>query len=238
VRPILYLQNDPQDGPGLLATVLGELGGTLEVIHAWKGERVPAGPEAWAAIAIGGGGMSAYELDHYPFLFDEMGLIRAAHREGIPLLGFCLGAQLVAGAFGGEVFANRKMEIGFYPVRLDPKAAADPLWQGQPVVFEPVHWHGDTFSLPPDAELLASSAITPHQLFRLEDRHYGLQFHLEIDAPVLTDMVTTDRAWLAEAGVDPDGFLRSAAAALPAVEPIGRAVFTRWFEMVRRCGER
>lgn len=234
MKPILYLQNDEQDGPGLLGTVLRELGASLEVVHVWSGEEVPVQPNGWSAIALGGGGMSVYEAEEHLFLKDEEALIRSARYQQIPLFGLCLGAQLMASACGGRVFANGAKEVGFYPVKLTPEAAGDPLWQGQPGEFEPVHWHGDTFTLPPGATLLASSEITPNQMFRLEDRHYGLQFHLEIDRPVLTEMIETDREALPGVGVDPEAFLRRSTSALPAVEPIGRAVFTRWLEMVAR----
>ncbi|MES2568440.1 MAG: type 1 glutamine amidotransferase, partial [Verrucomicrobiota bacterium] len=102
--------------------------------------------------------MSAYETDRYPFLRHEMALIQSARLQNKPVLGICLGAQLMAAAFGGLVFPHTTKEIGLFEVRFTRDAEADPLWEGLTVPFAPVHWHGDTFSLPPGAALLASSA--------------------------------------------------------------------------------
>ena len=131
----------------------------------------------------------------------------------------------MAGALGGKVFPNRAKEIGFHDVRFMPAAENDSIWAGCTATFQPVQWHGDTFSLPPGAVLLASSDLTENQLFRLDDASYGLQFHLEIDEPVLTEMVETDDGWLPQNGVDPQQFLREARLAIPKVEPVARAVF-------------
>lgn len=225
---ILYIQNDEYDHAGLFGRVLEENGVPLDVVHAWKGEPVPTVPNGWAGIVLGGGGMSAYETDKHPFLVDEIRLLHAAREKGTPVLGMCLGAQLMAAALGGKVFPNSRKEIGFYDVRFTPAAEADPLWQGDTATFQPVHWHGDTFSLPPGAVLLASSDITPNQLFRMDENLYAFQFHLEIDEPVLSEMIETDSSWLQQNGIDPTAFLGEGKSALPKVEPIGRRVFTKW----------
>jgi GMP synthase (glutamine-hydrolysing) len=231
MKRVLFLQNGEQDHPGLFAKVLREQGVALDIVQAGCGEKTPADLERWAGIAIGGGGMSAYETDRYPFLGDEETLIRSARAAGKPLLGMCLGAQLMAGALGGKVFPNTAQEIGFYDVRFTPAAESDLLWQGHGT-FQPVQWHGDTFSLPPGAVRLASSDLTENQLFRLDDASYGLQFHLEIDEPVLTEMVATDDGWLPQNGVDPEQFLRAARIAIPRVEPMARTVFGRWLKLL------
>jgi GMP synthase (glutamine-hydrolysing) len=231
MKRVLFIQNGEQDRPGLFAQVLREHGVALDIVEAGCGERTPTDLDAWAGIAIGGGGMSAYEGDRYPFLRDEVTLIRSARAAGKPLLGMCLGAQLMADALGGKVFPNKAKEIGFYDVRFTPAAEGDFLWQGH-TTFQPVQWHGDTFSLPPGAVLLASSDLTENQLFRLDDISYGLQFHLEIDEPVLTEMVETDDGWLPQNGVDPQQFLREARIAIPKVEPMARSVFGRWLKLL------
>lgn len=230
---VLFIQNGEYDPPGLFATVLRERGVMLDVVPAWRGEPVPSATNGWDGIAVGGGSMSAYETDQFPFLSAEEALIIAARAHGIPVFGMCLGAQLMAAALGGNVYPNTAMEIGFHEVRLTPAAERDPLWKQQATAFHPVHWHGDTFSLPPGATLLASSHLTANQLFRVDETLYGVQFHLEIDGPVLAAMVQSDDdGWLPKNGVDPGGFLREASVALPQVEPLARAVFTRWTELL------
>jgi GMP synthase (glutamine-hydrolysing) len=231
MKRVLFIQNGEQDRPGLFARVLHDHGVALDIVLAGCGESTPTDLDRWAGITVGGGGMSAYETERYPFLRDEEILIRSARAARKPLLGMCLGAQLMAGALGGKVFPNRAMEIGFYDVRFTPAAEDDPLWRGQST-FQPVQWHGDTFSLPPGGVLLASSDLTENQLFRLDDTSYGLQFHLEIDEPVLTEMVETDDGWLPQNGVDPRQFLREARLAIPKVEPMARSVFGRWLELL------
>jgi GMP synthase (glutamine-hydrolysing) len=231
MKRVLFIQNGEQDRPGLFAKVLRDHGVALDIVEAGCGEKTPTDLDRWAGIAVGGGGMSAYETERYPFLRDEETLIRSARAAGKPLLGMCLGAQLMAGALGGKVFPNQAKEIGFYDVRFTPAAADDFLWQGH-TTFRPVQWHGDTFSLPPGAVRLASSDLTENQLFRLDDTSYGFQFHLEIDEPVLTEMVETDDGWLPQNGVDPQQFLREARVAIPKVEPIARSVFGRWLKLL------
>ena len=225
---VLFIQNGETEGPGLLATALSAAGTNLVTIHAWRGDRVPDAPDGFAGVAIGGGTMSAYQTDEYPALQQQIALTRAARAAGIPMLGLCLGAQLMAAAFDGKVFANTEREIGLHEVRFTPAADHDPLWHGHTTPFHPVHWHRDTFTLPPGAELLASSALTPHQLFRLDHASYGLQFHLEIDLPSLREMIAGDEIPLRRYGLDPAAFLRDGERKLPAIEPIAHTVFTRW----------
>ncbi len=225
---VLFIQNGEEDGPGLFARVLQSSGVGLEVLHAWRGEAIPADIEGYSGLAIGGGAIGAYQVQEYPFLESEMQLIRSARITGTPVLGLCLGAQLIAGALGGQVHPHHTKEIGFFEVRLSPAAGSDPLWAGLDTTFRPVHWHSDTFTLPPDAVLLGSSSLTPNQLFRCGDNLYGLQFHLEFDLPVLSAMIESDAESLREAGVDPTDFLRAANERLAAVEPIAEAVFARW----------
>lgn len=226
---VLFIQNGEFEGPGLFAPALAARGVELETIHPWRGETVPASADGFSGVSIGGGAMSAFQTEEFPYLADEMRLIKAAK---VPLLGMCLGAQLMAMAFGGDVFANREREIGIYEVRFTPAAEHDPLWRGLTAPLFPVHWHGDTFSLPPGAELLASSDLTTNQLFRFDDSQYGFQFHLEIDRTMLGEMVALDETPLRAYGVDPAQFLADAARHLPTVESTARTVFDRWVTLL------
>ncbi|MDB6174502.1 MAG: synthase-Glutamine amidotransferase domain [Chthoniobacteraceae bacterium] len=207
---------------------MGECGVELETVHLWRGENLPSTLDRFDGLAVGGGEMSAYETERYPFLKEELTLIQAARSADKPILGICLGAQLMAAAFGGAVFPNKGKEIGLFDLSFTSAANDDPLWKGFTTAFAPVHWHGDTFSLPPGAELLASSTLTPNQLFHVDHRHYGLQFHLEIDRVSLREMIAADAEPLRASGVDPEAFLRAGESLLPSVEPIGRAIFARW----------
>ena len=145
-----------------------------------------------------------------------------------PILGICLGAQLIARAMGAAVYSNRANEIGWYDLRFTDAAAGDPLFQGLSVetVF---HWHGETFDLPPGAELLASSDLCRNQAFRLGDRVYGLQFHLEVTPEMIADWCTQD---------DNCGDLRELQSVIDPcynscrLEELSSQVFGRWSELV------
>ena len=232
MQRVLFVQNGDTDVPGLFEEVLKTSGVELDVVHAWSGEPVPTDVCRWSGISIGGGAMSAYEGEEFPFLPKEEQLIRKAQDAGLPVLGFCLGAQLMSRAFGGKVYANGEKEIGFFDVRFTPEAANDPLWRGHAETFQPVHWHADTFTLPAGAVHLGESTLTPNQIFRYGARSYGFQFHLEIDEKVLIEMIGPDGGGLPRYGVDPEEFLREGRIAFPKVRPLAEAIFGRWTELL------
>jgi GMP synthase (glutamine-hydrolysing) len=159
--------------------------------------------------------------DPLPHLKDEIRLIARCVSLGRPVLGICLGSQLLAAALGGKVSRAPSKEIGFYRVR----AAADFFGAADFVAF---HWHGDVFSLPEGAAPLASSTLTPLQAFRFGERAWGIQFHLEMNEPVLRTMLQSGAAELAENGVDPDLLLAQSRRELPRLQQIAAHVFSRW----------
>lgn len=129
-----------------------------------------------------GGPMGVYEEEQYPWLTTEKKLIREAIAAGKPVLGICLGAQLIAAALGAKVYPNKEKEIGWYPVQFHPDLAPSPT-----TVF---HWHGDTFDLPENAEHLAETPVCKNQAYRVGDRVYGLQFHFEITLAAMENMLS------------------------------------------------
>jgi GMP synthase-like glutamine amidotransferase len=133
-------------------------------------------PQAGDGICIMGGPMNVYEEDRHPWLKDESAWIRSFLGTDIPMLGVCLGAQLLADALGSKVYANRVKEIGWMPVRWSEQARS--LFPGLETSLQVLHWHGDTFDLPGGGLLLASSAHCLNQAFLYENA-LGLQFHLE-----------------------------------------------------------
>ncbi len=132
--------------------------------------------------------------DDHPYIQREIQYIRDARERGQPVLGVCLGAQLIAKALGARVHANTVKEIGWAPVTFMPAAANDPLFAGLPEAETIFHWHSETFALPPGAELLASSDACRNQAFRVGNRIYGVQFHLEVTPSMIAEWCREDEA--------------------------------------------
>jgi len=228
LKNILYIQHGEADKPGVLAETLHRLDVGLDVARPYLGEALPDDLSCYAGLALGGGGQSAYEIEKYPYLTRECELIREAAHDEKPVLGLCLGAQLMASALGAPVRPNTHREIGFFPVTLDPIARYDPLWCDLPMDFLTTHWHGDIFDLPPAGMRLGSSALTQNQLFRYGRGLYGLQFHLEMTPEIFEELVAESHDELYQSGAEPAHLCAQARTILPALRETAETVFGRW----------
>ncbi len=168
---------------------LGSLGDTLrrrgfEISYVEAGVDDLSGRDAAAddLVVVLGGPIGAYETENYPFLVPEIAFIERRLKAARPVIGICLGAQLMARALGARVYAGPAKEIGWSPLSLTAAGAASPLRHLAPEQTEVLHWHGDTFDLPPGAELLASTASYRHQAFAIGRHALALQFHAEVTA--------------------------------------------------------
>ena len=166
------------EGPGTLQTILEPLGFQLKVLKPFKGDPIPG--DLGAGLIVLGGPMGVYEQDQYPWMAGELSAIRKALDQSLPLLGICLGSQMLAYAAGAQVFRGALPEVGWRPITLTAEAKQDPLLQGLHDSFDVFHWHGDTFTLPKNAKLLAGSDWFPHQIFKVGQKAYGFQCHLEV----------------------------------------------------------
>ncbi len=176
--------------------------------------------------------MGVYEQERYPFLRAEMRLLEEALRRDKPVLGVCLGSQLLAAVLGAHVGPGPGLEVGWHPVTLAEAAAEDRLFAGFPPSLVAFHWHGDVFELPDGATWLARSARTPYQAFRFGSRAYGILFHLEVDGAMVQAMVRRFPEDLERAGVDPESVISGAKTYLPALRACGALVFGRWAELL------
>lgn len=167
-------QHVPFEGPGAIEDLLRRKGVPLSRTRFFAGERVPAADQIDFLIVLGGP-MSIHDLAEHPWLENEVRILRAFLASGRPVLGICLGAQLIAHALGAEVTRNPQPEIGWFPVHAT--AAAEKL--GFPPEFTAFHWHGETFALPAGATSLGRSAACDRQGFCVGDNVVGLQFHIE-----------------------------------------------------------
>ena len=219
---VQVFRHSPSDGLGLIQDALDAHGVVCEYADLYRRPESDVSIQKPDALIVMGGSMSAN--DDVWFIRHEIDCVQSALRLGKPVLGVCLGAQLIAKAVGERVFPNASKEIGWAPVQFTESAEDDPLFHG--FRYEHIfHWHGETFDLPQGAHLLASSAACRYQAFRLGDRVYGLQFHLEVTPEMIQQWCREDEACgvAREVSVPVDPYAHSARSM-----EIARTVFARW----------
>ncbi len=182
---ILIVENDPEVPPGVLESLLVEADRKPRIVRPHGGD--PAGSLAGVdGLVVLGGTMSTRDTRPFPFLRDVKRLMASALQAQIPLLGICLGGQLLAEVSGGEVTQSSHGEHGLHDIVLSAEGRSDPLFTGLPERFTVFQWHGDSFTPPRSAVLLAGSPACAHQAFRVGRTAYGLQFHPEVDPPIVS----------------------------------------------------
>lgn len=184
MKPIYVLRHLAWEGPGYLAACLERHGLAVELIPVDEGAAVPDTVEGASALVFMGGPMSVN--DPLPWIDQECALIREALARNMPVLGHCLGAQLIAKALGARVYPNPVREIGWFPVEQRPEGQDSPWLEGLPSRFEVLHWHGETFSLPPGATPLLKSNHCVNQAFSIGPA-LALQFHVEMTEAMVND---------------------------------------------------
>ncbi|RMH07502.1 MAG: GMP synthase [Aquificota bacterium] len=188
---------------GMLEKVLKDLGFSFEYLDTAQGQTLSQPLENYSLVVVLGGYMGAYEENLYPFLSYEYSIMEKALKLGIPLLGICLGAQMLAKLLGARVYKGEKgKEIGCLRVF---KSGEHPLFEGFPQELVVFQWHGDTFDLPAGAVSVYSSERYENQAFVYE-RAVGLQFHIEVDKSMAVEWANEYKEELLQEGIDPDGF--------------------------------
>ena len=218
---------------GLLADLLTERRYDVSYREAGVEELADLRLERDDLLIVLGGPIGAYEDDRYPFLADEVRLIERSVRCDVPVLGICLGAQLLARALGARVYRGSAKEIGFAPVTLTAEGRAGCLGllgrEPSPVL----HWHGDTFDLPAGAQHLAETDITPNQAFGLGARVLGLQFHLEADLSRFERWLIGHTGELAAGQINVGQLRADGRRHACALARIGRSVLASWLDGIR-----
>jgi GMP synthase (glutamine-hydrolysing) len=236
MEEVLVFQHDPFEDLGFFAEVLEKQGVDYRVLRLFNGE-MPA--EDWdhvRALIILGGPMNVDEEESYPFLRWEKRIIRAAIDEAVPMLGVCLGAQLIAATLGTAVFHGAVKEIGWSPISITPHGQVDSLLGYLPENATVFQWHGDGFDLPAGAILLASSVNYKTQAFRLGKTIYGLQFHLEVTPRMIERWIDERSKDLALAPyVLPDKIMADTQSYAPTLKYYGERFLTEFVRRVARA---
>ncbi len=189
-KPVLIIKHIDIEGPGTLGEFIEENGIPYQVINAYLEDSYIEEPGDYSAVITLGGPMGVYDdSEVYPFLGWEDAFLKRTIREDVPALGICLGAQLLARAAGARITKAPSKEIGWSSVSLTEDGRADPLFRELPPEITVFQWHGDTFEIPEGGKRLAASGVCPNQAFRVGSRAYGLQFHLEVTAPMVNQWI-------------------------------------------------
>ena len=192
---ILVIQHCPLTPAGLVGEAAIAAGAELTTIMPHHGDPLPDDPDRFDGLVICGGPMHAGDDAGYPAFPPMLRLIRRFHGGGRPVLGLCLGAQLIARAFGREIVKWRDLELGFPALKLTAEGRADRLLLGTPARPRPMQFHEDTFELPEGAKLLIGGDC-PNQGFRIGDTTYGFQFHMEVTLADAHAWLRDCREWI------------------------------------------
>lgn len=233
MKPIAIFRHAPIEGPGHFASFLDARNLPWQLVAIDAGAPLPGSPEAYAGLVFMGGPMSVN--DHLPWIPPALELIRRAVAADIPVLGHCLGGQLMASALGGQVSRNPLKEIGWGRVRVAQTPEARH-WFGDLVEFEAFHWHGETFSLPPGAARILSSDHCANQAFAL-GKHLGMQCHVEMTDAMIRDWCAVGADEIAASDSPavqaPAAMLALNAGNLPPLNRAAERLYARWAEGLR-----
>jgi GMP synthase-like glutamine amidotransferase len=228
---VVAFRHFPVEDLGLIEPVLKSRGIEFEYADLYRGHASVAAMDGTDGLIFMGGPMSVN--DDLPWIATELRFIQDAVAAGKPVLGICLGSQLIAKALGAKVYRNAVKEIGWFDVHLTDSASSDTLFGGLPRIETVFHWHGETFDLPHGAETLAYSNACRNQAFRFASNVYGLQYHLEVTPEMIDDWCRQDAncgdVRELETPLDPH---RNA----PRLRELSRIVFDRWCNLLARPG--
>ncbi|QBY53252.1 glutamine amidotransferase [Cupriavidus oxalaticus] len=214
---------------GVIGNALRARGHALRAFQAGVDDLRPIVDDPADLLLILGGPIGVYETDAYPWLEGEIALIRQRLAAGGKMIGVCLGAQLIARAAGARVYPGTR-EIGWAPIVPTPAGRDSVLGELVGANWEVLHWHGDTFDLPPGAELLASTAAVANQAYAIGNQVLALQFHPEVMPADIEAWLVGHTVELGKAGIDPRTIRARTAEVGAKVAAAGERMFARWLE--------
>ena len=231
----LVIRHVSHEGLGIMKRPI-ERDSVVEYIDIFRGASVPPRIAGYDGLVVLGGPMGVYEDDRYPFIKPELKLIEDALKKRIPLLGICLGSQLLAKAAGSRVYKGNAKEIGWHDVTLTEDADNDWLFLGFPDRFRAFHWHGDTFEVPQGALMLASSDLFPNQVIKVGPAAYGIQFHLEVTEQMIREWIAVNHGELAslKGQVDPRAVIEETPSRIESLNRLGSALASRFSRMIEK----
>ena len=230
---VCVLQHIYCETPGTISDCLQSAGIDMHFVRTFERNPIPSSLDTQAGLIVMGGPMSVYDHEQFPFLLEEQRLIEKALKDDKPVLGVCLGSQLLAATLGAEVKSGAQKEIGWYPVTLMESAATDALWKELPARFTAYHWHGDVFDLPQGAVSLAASELTPCQGFRYGANAYGFLFHMEVTEKIIKNMVAEFQDELEEQCITAGSIIQKTRDYLSELQTVGGKVFRRWAKSLK-----
>ncbi|AVR87239.1 glutamine amidotransferase [Thauera aromatica] len=228
MKTVLAIRHLHFEDLGTLAPLLEARGYGVRYIDATQDELGGLEVRSADLLVVLGGPIGAFDDEIHPFIVDELALVRQRLESRRPMLGVCLGAQLIARALGARVYAMGVKEIGFSPLTLTQEGEASPLAALGDVPV--LHWHGDQFDIPPGAVRLAGTEVCANQAFALGRHVLGLQCHLEADPRQIERWLVGHACELAQAGIDPRPLRTQARAMQTRLPMAAQAAFTRWLD--------
>lgn len=185
MKKLLVLQHVAHELLGTLNPLLKRAGFRIRYVNFARHPDAQPSLDGYDGLIVLGGPMSVNDSNRLPHLVTELNLIEDAMRREVPVLGICLGAQLIAKTLGAEVYPNAEKEIGWYDVSPTDNASNDPLLMPLQKTEKIFQWHGETFDIPKSTRHLAFSSLCANQAFSYGPKVYGFQFHMEVDEPMI-----------------------------------------------------